>query len=139
MQPIYLADLQNKTEAEVKAHLADEYAGNKSGFDYGNPTDEDKLLLAKRLEGFDVLVAYEHVGSWGCDSSSWFLLKDKKSGALFEVHGSHCSCYGFEGQFDLEPTTAGHLKSDKFYLSVGGYDDDADGNQQRVKEFLKSL
>jgi hypothetical protein len=34
------------------------------------------------------------------------------SGDLFEVHCSHCSCYGYEGQFIPEKTTAQYLLSD---------------------------
>ena len=39
-----------------------------------------------------------------------FLLKDKTSGKMFEVHGGHCSCFGFEGQLQLEETTIEALK-----------------------------
>lgn len=28
-----------------------------------------------------------------------------KDGKFYEVHGSHCSCYGLEGQFEPEETT----------------------------------
>lgn len=30
----------------------------------------------------------------------------KKDGAFFEVHGSHCSCYGLEGQWNPEEVPA---------------------------------
>ncbi len=29
----------------------------------------------------------------------------EKGGKLWEVHGSHCSCYGLEGQWEPEETT----------------------------------
>lgn len=29
----------------------------------------------------------------------------EQGGQLYEVHGSHCSCYGLEGQWGPEPTT----------------------------------
>jgi hypothetical protein len=29
----------------------------------------------------------------------------KKAGKLYEVHGSHCSCYGLEGQWEPEETS----------------------------------
>ena len=40
-----------------------------------------------------------------------------KQGALFEVNGSHCSCYGLEGQWELEPTDIPALmqRSGDFY------------------------
>jgi len=34
----------------------------------------------------------------------------KIDGMLFEVHGSHCSCYGLEDQWELEPTTIEALR-----------------------------
>ena len=34
----------------------------------------------------------------------------EKDGQLFEVNGSHCSCYGLEGQWEPEETTLEALK-----------------------------
>ena len=90
------------------------------------------------LDDYNILIAYESVGSWGCDSSSFFLLQKKSSGRLFEVHGSHCSCYGFEGQWTPEKTTKKYLKSDKFYFSCGGYDSDDERNKQAVQTFISN-
>jgi hypothetical protein len=70
-----LEDLAGKSEDEIRKHIAEEYA----------PADD--------VADFRILIAYESVGNWGCDSSSFFLLE--KNGELFENHGSHCSCYGF--------------------------------------------
>jgi hypothetical protein len=85
------------------------------------------------------LIAYESVGSWGCDSTSWFLLKNKNTGEFYETSGSHCSCYGFEGQFDLQGCTLEYLKSEKFYLYTGGYDDYSDNHTIQVKNYLAEL
>ena len=76
----------------------------------------------------------------GCNSSSFFLFKNKLNGEFKELHGSHCSCYGFEDQFSLEDTSIEYLKSDNFGFSTGGYDDDEkENNKIKVKEFLKEL
>ena len=138
-EPIFLEDLAAMSEQEVKTHISNEYVGKASGFDYGSPSDDEKHALLKSLENFDILVAYESVGSWGCDSSSWFLIRDKVTGKLFESHGGHCSCFGFEGQWEPEETTPEYLKSDKFYLPTGGYDENENGNKAKVAEFLASL
>ena len=66
--------------------------------------------------------------------------KRKTDGALFELHGSHCSCYGFEGQLDLEETSLAALKyraenANVFY--AGGYDEDETENQRIVNEYIK--
>lgn len=122
MKHLYLEDLSGLTQDEVKQHIV-------SSYEYP----------VEKLENYDILVAYESVGSWGCDSSSWFLIKDKTTGELYETHGSHCSCYGFEGQFEPEHTTLEYLQSDKFYFCCGGYDDNEKSNYQAVKDYLKGL
>lgn len=139
MDRLFLADLAGSTEHEVKQHIAGNYAGKESGFSYGNPTEQDIKDLATTLEGYDVIVAYESVGSYGCDSSSWFLLRKKDDGTLWETSGSHCSCYGFEGQFDLSEAPLEYLQSENFYMGTGGYDDDSEKNVSAVKAFLAAL
>jgi len=135
MDGLYLEDLKDLNEDGIKDHLAEEYAGKDSGFDYGEPTDEEKSDLRHLLNDYSVLIAYEHVGSWGCDSSSYFLLE--KAGEYFEVHGSHCSCFQFEGQFDLELTTKEYLLSDRFVFYGGGYDDNESENKLSIIESIK--
>lgn len=139
MNQLFLADLKDLDEAGVKAHIAEEYAGEKSGFDYGDPTAADKSKVAKYLESYDVIIAYESVGAWGCDSNSYFLLKHKDTGQYQEFSGAHCSCYGFEGQFDPQETSIEYLKSDKFNFYCGEYDDNETENQKAVKDFLAAL
>ena len=39
----------------------------------------------------------------GYDGTAMVVLR--KEGKLYEVHGSHCSCNGLEGQWDLEETS----------------------------------
>lgn len=53
------------------------------------------------LEGFEVLLAsYENE----CYEGTAYVLL-RKDGKLYEVHASHCSCYGLEGQWSPEETT----------------------------------
>lgn len=53
------------------------------------------------LSGAEVLLAWYGYGSYCGDSLVLF----RKDGKLFEVHGSHCSCMGLEGQWEPEETT----------------------------------
>jgi hypothetical protein len=132
-----LEDLKEMSEAEVKNHLASEYSGEA---EYDTPNEAQIEKAKSFLNDFEILIAYESVGSWGCDSSSFFLLKDKIDGKLFEINGSHCSCYGFEGQLKLEETSLEALKfriekgESLFYC--GGYDENENQNQQSVNEFV---
>ena len=147
---ITLADLKGLTEEQVISHLVSEYADTADCRDDEYITDivEDKIndvyreVALYKLKHMQILVAYESVGPWGCDSESFFLLRSKVDGSLYEIHGSHCSCYGFEGQLDLEPTDIKSLKyrainADVFY--AGGYDDDETENQRIVNEYVLSM
>lgn len=59
----------------------------------------------KRIPIVDVIsevLFHEYVrGSY--DGSAFTLFRDKQ-GRLMECNGSHCSCFGLEGQWDPEPT-----------------------------------
>ena len=121
MNKLYLEDLSGLSEDEVKKHIVSSYE-----------------VDASEVDKYEILVSYESVGSWGCDSSSWILLKDKETGKLFETHGSHCSCYGFEGQFEPEETTVDYLQSDKFFFCCGGYDNSAEENERLIKDTTKT-
>lgn len=122
MKHLFLKDLSGLTEEQIAEHLVEQYGAER-----------------KDVDRFDILIAYESVGSWGCDSSSWFLLQERKTKKLFETHGSHCSCYGFEGQWCPELTTKKYLQSDKFYLLTGGYDSNDNENRKAVKDFIAGL
>ncbi len=123
-----LEDLKEFSMVEVLSHLANEYA----------ESEQD----AAKLNGLKVLIAYESVGDYGCDSSSFFLVEDEQ-GNLFEIHGSHCSCYGFEGQLQLEETSVKALLfridngNGVFY--TGGYDYNSINNQEAVENYIRNM
>jgi hypothetical protein len=123
MKHLFLEDLADTDLSQLKVHLLEEYKATEN-----------------QLKGITILVAYESVGSWGCDSSSFFLFR--QGGKLWEVHGSHCSCYGFEDQWLPEETSLVALKDraekgNVFYC--GGYDNNSTVNQKLVAEFVKGL
>lgn len=115
-----LEDLAGDNEASVRDHIVCTFE-----------------IEEKELDGFEVLVAYESVGNWGCDSSNWFLLR--KDGVLYENYGSHCSCNGFEGSWAPEETNVEYLLSDKFGFWAGGYDSDEEGNKSAVEREIRRL
>ena len=59
------------------------------------------------LDGVEVLFAAYESGGYEGDAFALF----RKDGKLFEVRGSHCSCYGLEGQWEPEETTVAALKT----------------------------
>jgi hypothetical protein len=131
---LFLGDLKERKEEEIKEHIAREYA-DENVREYGKANPE----LLNVLADYDIVIAYESVGDYGCDSSSFFVIHNKKTGQLFENHGSHCSCYGFEGQWKPEETSVEYLKSDKFNFHTGGYDNEEDENKRMVKDFVNNL
>lgn len=60
---------------------------------YGAPDDA--------LAGATIHIAWYEYGSY--DGSSLVIFE--KDGTLYEVNGSHCSCYGLEGQWKPEETS----------------------------------
>ena len=48
----------------------------------------------------------------------------EQNGRLYEVNGSHCSCYGLEGQWDPEETSVEELK---FRMDKGNLGNGHDG------------
>lgn len=124
MKTLYLEDYKDLTKSELLSAITEDFEVSKE--DIGK---------------FHVLIAYKSVGDYGCDSSAWLLLKDKQTKELFEVNASHCSCYGFEQQFEPEETTLDYLKSDKFNFKskTGGYDYNEHGNAEYVNCFIKAM
>lgn len=129
-----LADFENMSNQEVIDHIVTNYSDDG----YGRLGVEVKESEVKTLlENYDVLVAYEHVGSWGCDSSSFFILKNKTSGSYAYVSGRHCSCYGFEGQFKPEDMPdEWFLRDDFTEYGYGGYDDDEEEHKRLVRKWV---
>lgn len=103
---------ENMSEEEIKQDIINSYY-------------VDSSLVNK----FEILIAY--VSEPDYEESSFFLLRDKETGELFENHAGHCSCYGFEGQFEPKATTLTYLKSEHFYAY--GID------KEQLKEFFSQL
>jgi hypothetical protein len=132
-----LADLRDLTDDELRAHIIAQYI---------DPADEPwsdgndgyvpgaQPVVCTTADIGTILVAYESVGDYGCDSSSYFLIE--RDGQLFEVHGGHCSCNGFEGQWEPKPVTPAYLVSPQWSMPRGGYDDQGEQHQDVVVEWL---
>lgn len=55
------------------------------------------------LKGCDVVFAYYTYEDYSGDAL--VILRDPNDGVFYEVNGGHCSCYGLEGQWEMEETT----------------------------------
>lgn len=79
-------------------------------------------VTSEQLEGVEILYACYEPGDYCGDAHVIF----RKEGKLYEVNGSHCSCYGLEGQWEPEETSVAALL---FRPNVAG----------DAKEILRSL
>jgi hypothetical protein len=68
-----------------------------------------------------ILVASYQQGDY--DGSAYVLFKQKRK--LYEVHGSHCSCYGLEGQWEPEEVTLASIRHRVREGNLGHYMDDS--------------
>ncbi|WP_056683784.1 hypothetical protein [Cytobacillus solani] len=93
MKPIFLGDWAeentqqqpwNSDETGPLAHL-------KSDFEIDDQT----------LEGVEIMLAFYTYEDYSGDAFVLF----RNDSQLYEVNGSHCSCYGLEGQWEPEETT----------------------------------
>lgn len=65
----------------------------------------DRAILEDLKNAEHIFAAYNQESYEGDALVIW-----KKSGKIFENHGSHCSCFGLEGQWDPEKVTKKALK-----------------------------
>jgi hypothetical protein len=75
--------------------------------------DEKPEILA----GATILMGFYETGNW----EGYAFVLFERDGKLYEVHGSHCSCYGLEDQWGEEDTTwdALAMRSPSFYSWPG--------------------
>jgi hypothetical protein len=78
---------------------------------FGAPAHVFKEFQTEPVEDAEFLFAAYTYEDY---SGSAFVLF-RKDGKLFEVNGSHCSCYGLEGQWEPEETSKEALLKRNFY------------------------
>lgn len=90
--------------------------------DFENAIDKEDIarefqIDASALEGCTILFAAYKSEAYEGSALVVFM----KDGKLYEVHGSHCSCYGLENQWDPEETSMEALKIRDFsYYGFNG-------------------
>ena len=100
--------------------MSDIYLNDWAEPNYLNKVGRDALISdfdieESALEGIDILLAsytYEYY-------SGSALVVFRKDGELYEVNGSHCSCYGLEGQWEPEETSVEALRTGHRYRYEG--------------------
>ena len=69
------------------------------------------------LAGATILLAHYDIDGYEGDAFVLF----ERDGKLYEVNGSHCSCYGLEGQWQPEETSVEEIRfrMEKGYVFAG--------------------
>lgn len=102
IKPLLLADLAGMSEAEALSKVAKEFKVSEPD------------MKVKRL-----LIAYLEENNY--DGSAWFLYVGLDD-CLYEVNASHCSCYGFEDQWEPSLSSWTYLTSKHYKVPFYGPD-----------------
>lgn len=93
--------------------VVDWFARNFGPYVFDGPPDP--AILAD-LDGAEILLA--HLASEPYEESAWLVWR--KGGVVYEAHGSHCSCFGFEDQWSPEETSIEAILTRKYVAPVWG-------------------
>lgn len=120
-EPVFLNDFTDKKNTLL------EFSGERWSY-----TDEDEELIMKEYEGKNILFA--SYGNANYSGDAWVLYEE--NGNLYEVNGSHCSCYGLEGQWEPEKVVLEELEN-RLVNGEFGEDDWSDNNfKEELCDFL---
>lgn len=112
-EPIYLNNWENKID--VISDFENIYISKKEYEAESSPYKNEELWLSKKVkmktlindwEPIHILLASYGTGNYEGDAFVLF----ERNGKLFEVYGSHCSCYGLEDQFNPEESSLESLQ-----------------------------
>ena len=138
-EPVYLHNWNTKVNVIAdfdNIYISDiEYNSETSPYANVQMWEEKKEQMKSALgqwQPINILFA-----SYGTDNytGEGFVLFER-DGKLFEVNGSHCSCFGLEGQFNPEETTIEALKHRLIEGKMGLYSYSDNEFASELKVFL---
>lgn len=138
-EPVFMNDWSHRVDTigdfeDVYMNNA-EYEADESPYanvDYWIENKNNMKLAIERYKDINILFASYSAANYTGDA--WVLFE--QNGQLFEVNGSHCSCYGLEGQWEPEETNLEVLEH-RLLNGTFGEDDWSDNNfKQELCEFL---
>ena len=140
-EPVFLNDWSKGGKFQMIADFENIYITKEQFEATECPVANHKYWMERKNKMQNVLPKYDNknilfasYGSENYSGDAWVLFEE--NGKLYEVNGSHCSCFGLEDQFDPEET---NLEAIKFRLEKGHLgSDDYSGNEfaKELKEFL---
>lgn len=137
--PVYLHDWNEKIDLigdfEDVYMTGSEYRLEESPYPNKKRFFETKQKMTDAIERYkDINILFASYGYENYSGDAWVLYE--QNGKLYEVDGSHCSCYGLENQWSPEEVTLPELEYRLINGSFG--DDDYSGSdfKKELKEFL---
>jgi hypothetical protein len=138
-EPVYLHNWQTKIDVISDfddIYMSDaEYKAETAPYVNVKVWEEKKARMKAAIEQWQPInILFASYGNDNYSGDAFVLFE--RDGKLFEVNGSHCSCYGLEGQFDAEETTIEALRHRLVEGKMG--QDDYSGNEfaNELKQFL---
>lgn len=135
-KPVFLNEF--KSRFAVIAEFENVYIDKSEYYDESHTNNpywtakEDMKAALEKHEGENILFA--SYGAENYEGDAWVLFEE--DGKLYEVNGSHCSCYGLEEQWEPEEVLLTELENRLVNGTLG--EDDYSGNtfKEEFAEFL---
>ena len=107
------------------------FLGDLDSYKYNEVVDKishDFQVEKSELDKMEFLIAYIEEANW--EGTAYCLVRDRETGSLYEIHGGHCSCNGFEEQWIPQIISKEYLLS-----KPSPYRDDQEMQQFAVELF----
>ncbi|MDX5586533.1 MAG: hypothetical protein QNK20_16725 [Aureibaculum sp.] len=140
-KPVFLNDWAEGCKVDLISDFEDIYMSKKEYEAEVSPYPNVKAWEEKKVRMTEQIKAYEDknilFASYGCacyEGDAWVLFE--QNSLLFEVNGSHCSCYGLEHQWEPEDITLKELENRLVNGSFGVDDYSGNGFANELRVFL---
>lgn len=101
--------------------------------EYGEGCDKATAELEAQMDGINILLAwYDHY-----DYEGYAFVLFERNGKLYEVNGSHCSCYELAGQWEPEEVSVPELRHRMDEGTLGGYTEE--DHKSELRALIESL
>ena len=138
-EPIFLHNWRSKIDIigdfdDIYMTEAD-YKAEKAPYPNVELWEEKKISMDKAIKRFENKnILFASYGQDNYQGDAWVLFEE--NGKLFEVNGSHCSCFGLEGQWEEEEVVLSELEN-RLTKGTFGQDDYSDNEfANELKMFL---
>lgn len=138
-EPIFLHNWKSKIDMigdfDDIYMTEEDYKSEKAPYPNVELWEEKKLLMDKAIKSYENKnILFASYGQDNYSGDAWVLFEE--NGKLYEVNGSHCSCYGLEGQWEAEEVVLAELENrlTKGTFGQDNYSDNEFANE--LKTFL---